>query len=155
MKSFTIFGQYRALTSYHRFLGRFHFNYISHMIYNSITCSKIFLQIRCKLLNNHLFVYLDSFRIVLPTNKQIHRLNQNAIVSVSNDRITIEKVAISIRNNPHTTFLAPTNAAVNIVNQYVVEVLFSNHIPLMTVSNARQMPMPIYRNMNLIITESR
>ena len=137
MKLFTKFGQYRASSIYQHFLGRFHFNYICHIIYNSITGSKIFTHIYCKILNKYLFVYLVSFRVGLPTNKQIHRLNQNAIVSLSDDRTTIEKVAINIRHNPSTTFLAPTNAAVNTVNQYVVEVLLSDHTLLMTVINGQ------------------
>ena len=108
-----------------------------------------------KIISKCLFVCLASFRIGLPTNKQIHRLNRNALVSLSNDLITIKKVTISIKTNPSTTFLAPTNAAVNTVNQYVTEVLFSNQIPLMNVVNAQQMPMMIYRNMTLVITENR
>lgn len=155
MKLFNIFRQYRASSSYQQFLGRFHFNYICCIIYNSVAGSKIFTHIYCKILNKYLFVYLASFRVVLSTNKQIHRLNQNAIVPLSDDRITIEKVAINIRHNPSTTFLAPTNAAVNSVNQDVVEVLFSDHTPLMTVINGQQIPIPIYRNMALVITENR
>ena len=36
-----------------------------------------------------------------PTNKQIHSLNQNALVSLSNDEITEEKVKTNILPNPH------------------------------------------------------
>ena len=64
-------------------------------------------------------------------------------------------MATNIRKNPFTTFLAPTNATVNTINQYVVEVLFGNQTPLMTVINGQQISMPIYQNMTLVITENR
>ena len=64
-------------------------------------------------------------------------------------------MATNIRKNPFTTFLAPTNAPVNTINQYVVEVLFGNQTPLMTVINGQQISMPIYQNMTLVITENR
>ena len=50
-------------------------------------------------------------------------------------------MAINIRKNPFTTFLAPANATVNTINRYVVEVLFGNQTPLMTVTNGQQILM--------------
>ena len=57
-------------------------------------------------------------------------------------------MAINIRKNPFTTFLAPANATVNTINRYVVEVLFGNQTPLMTVTNGQQILMPIYQNIS-------
>ena len=64
-------------------------------------------------------------------------------------------MAINIRKNPFTTFLAPTSATVNTINRYIVEVLFGNQTPLMTAINGQQILMPIYQNMTLVITENR
>ena len=99
--------------------------------------------------------YPATFRIGLPTNKQIHPLNQNAIVSLSNDDITREKVETCITNNPSTILLAPTNATVDIINNHVLDVLLESHIPLTVVTNGLQSQMPLYRNMTVIITENR
>ena len=89
---------------------------------------------------------LATFRIGLPTNKQIHRLNQNAIVSLSNDDITREKVETYITNNPNTIFLTPTNATVDIINNHVFDVLFESHTPLTVVTNKFQSQMSVYHN---------
>ena len=50
--------------------------------------------------------YVGSLRTGFSTN---HRLNRNAIVSLSDDEITKEKSEINIMRHPHTPFLAPTN----------------------------------------------
>ena len=90
-----------------------------------------------------------------PRNKQIHRLNQNALVSLSNDNITEDKVKTNVFANPHTTFLAPTNSTVDIINNFVINVLFRDQRPLMIITNGLQNQMPIYRNMTVVITENR
>ena len=74
---------------------------------------------------------------------------------LSDDNISIEKVKINIMNNPHTTFSAPTNSNVNIINAFVVEVLFSNQTPLMTIINSQHTQMPAYQNMSALIMENR
>ena len=90
-----------------------------------------------------------------PINKQIHRLNQNALVSLSNDDITEEKVKTNIFANPHTIFLAPTNSTVDIINNFVINVLFRDQRPLMIITNGLQNHMLIHRNMTVVITENR
>ena len=90
-----------------------------------------------------------------PTNKQIHRLNLNALVSLSNDEITQEKVERNIFTNPHTTFLAPTNSTVDKINNFVIHSLFPDKLPLLIVTNGLQNQMPIHRNMTVVITENR
>ena len=82
-------------------------------------------------------------------------MNRNALVSLSNDDITREKVETNITYNPHTTFLAPTNATVDVINNHVLNVLFSTQIPLIVVTNGLHSQMPVYRNMTVIITENR
>ena len=101
------------------------------------------------------FFHLAPFRCGFPTNKHIHRLNQNALVSLSDDNITKEKVEINLIANPNTIFLASTNSTVNTVNDLIIDVLFSNHAPLITIINGLQQQMAIYRNMTVIITENR
>ena len=91
--------------------------------------------------------------IGLPTPKQIARLNQNALVSLHNDLVTEERFKL-ISANPDTTFLAPTNATVEQINKYVVNVLFANERPLCYVVNGFQSPMAMYKNMTVIITEN-
>ena len=101
------------------------------------------------------YSFLTSFRMGFPTNKQIHRLNQNALVSFSNDEITPEKVQTNIFTNPHTTFLAPTNSTVDKINNFVINTLFRDHLPLMVITNGLQNQMPIHKNMTAVITENR
>ena len=48
--------------------------------------------------------YLAIFRNGLPTNKQTHHLNRNAIASLSNDDITQEKVEINTTTTAHYIF---------------------------------------------------
>ena len=156
MKSFVIHGHFRASNSYWTFLG----NFLSLFIFlyscmDNIICEKLFTFHCSNSFEILIFFYVASFRHGLPTNKQIHRLNQNALVSLSNTNISIEKVKINIMTNPNTTFLEPTNATVDIINAFIVELLFSNQTPLMTIKNSQQKQMLIYRNMSLVITENR
>ena len=58
-------------------------------------------------------------------------------------------------NNPHTTFLAPASATVNIINDFIMKVLFSNQTPMTTILNYQKEEMAIYRNMSVVITENR
>ena len=58
-------------------------------------------------------------------------------------------------NNPHTIFLAPPNATIDIINAFIVEVLFSNQTPLAIIVNSQQKDMLIYRNMSVVITKNR
>ena len=85
---------------------------------DNIICDKLFTFHCSNSFEILIFFYVASFRHGLPTNKQIHRLNQNALVSLSNTNISIEKVKINVMTNPHTTFLAPTNATVDIINAF-------------------------------------
>ena len=88
------------------------------------------------------YSFLASFRMVFRTNKQIHRLNQNALVSHSNHEITQEKVKTNILRNPHTIFLAPTNSTVDKVNNFVINVLFRDQTPLMVMLMACKIRCP-------------
>ena len=99
--------------------------------------------------------YLATFRNGLPKNRQIHRSNRNALVSLSNGDITREKVEINITFNSHTIFLVPTNATVDVMNNHVLNVLFSTQITLIVVTNGLHSQMPVYRSMTVIITENR
>ena len=96
-----------------------------------------------------------SFRIGIPTPKQIDRLNTNALVSLTNDFITTDKIRINLFANPHTLFLAPSNSTVAKLNQQIIEILFANHVQIAQVMNGIHEPMDIYRNMTVIITENR
>ena len=91
----------------------------------------------------------------LPTNKEIHKLNQNALVPLSNEHITQEKVKTNILTNLHTIFLAPTNSTVDIINNLVINLLFRDQTPFMVITNGLQNQMPIHRNMGVVITENR
>ena len=101
------------------------------------------------------YSFLASFRMGFPTNKQIDRLNLNALVSLSNDEITQQKVERNILTNLHTTFLAPTNSTVDKINNFVIDTLFRDNLPLMVVTNGLQNQMPIHKNMAVVITENR
>ena len=63
---------------------------------------------------------------MVPPMSCINRLNRNALVSLDNDVITKEKIEINIRINPNTVFLTSSNKTADIINQMVLEILFSN-----------------------------
>ena len=96
-----------------------------------------------------------SFRIGIPTPKQIDTLNRNALVSLTNDLITTDKIRINLLANPHTLFLAPSNSPVAKLNQHVIEILFTNHVRIGQVINGIHEPMDIYKYRTVIITENR
>ena len=77
------------------------------------------------------------------------------MVSLSDDFVTEEKVKVNILANPGTIFLAPTNATVERINQYVIDILFAKDKVLRYVTNGLHSTMPIYQNMTVIITENR
>ena len=99
--------------------------------------------------------FLASFRTGLPISAQIKQLNQNSLVSLSNDSITKDKVRVSIEANPHTLFLAPSNSTIETIKKYVTEILFEKHPPIAEVINSFREPMKIYRHMTVIIMENR
>ena len=104
----------------------------------------------------NIFIYFpETFRNGLPTNKQINRLNRNALVSLSDHKISREKVAINLHHNPHTTFLCPSNATATTINIHVIDVLFQKDRPMCYVINAHKGPMLIYQNMTVVVTENR
>ena len=76
-------------------------------------------------------------------------------ISLPRNLLTEEKTQIDIYANPNTTFLASTNATVEEINKHVVKVLFANERPLCYVVNGIQLPMAIYKNITVIITENR
>ena len=91
--------------------------------------------------------YLASFRAGIPTNRQLQRLNKNALVSLNDDTVTEEKVKVNILANPHTLFLAPTNATVERINEFVFNNLFGNENVMLYVINGLHTPVAIYKNM--------
>ena len=86
--------------------------------------------------------FLASFRTGLPISAQIKQLNQNSLVSLSNDSITKDKVRVNIEAKPHTLFLAPSNSTIETINRVPMKKPF-------------RVPMKIYRHMTVIITENR
>ena len=98
---------------------------------------------------------LASFRAGIPTRRQLQLLNKNALVSLHDDNVTEEKVRLNILANPHTLFLTPTNSTVEKINEYVINTLFGNQNVMRYVINGLHVPMPIYKNMTVIITENR
>ena len=52
-------------------------------------------------------------------------------------------------------FLATTNATDDVINNYVLEVLFGTQSPLMVVTKGLHSQMPLYRHMSVIMTENR
>ena len=98
---------------------------------------------------------LASFRAGIPTRRQLQLLNKNALVSLHDGNVTEEKVRLNILANPHTLFLTPTNSTVEKINEYVINTLFGNQNVMRYVINGLDVPMPIYKNMTVIITENR
>ena len=91
----------------------------------------------------------------IPTNNQLPRLNKNTLVLLTNDNITRENVATNLNENPHTTFLCPTNATVDIINSHAIDILFAKDQLIRYVVNGFKTPMPIYENMTIAVTENR
>ena len=92
---------------------------------------------------------------MVPPTSCINRLNRNALVSLDNDVITKEKIEINIRINPNTVFLTSSNKTANIINQMVLEILFSNQPILGDVLDGNKQPMKLYKNMIVVVTENR
>ena len=69
--------------------------------------------------------------------------------------VTEEKFKVNLLTNPHTLFLAPTNATVERINKYAFNTLFGNENAIQYVINGLHIPMAIYKNMTVIITENR
>ena len=57
--------------------------------------------------------------------------------------------------NPHTIFLAPSNSTVQIINDFVAQILFAKYPTIAKVINAFKSPMKMYKGMTVIITENR
>ena len=92
---------------------------------------------------------------MVPPTSCINRLNRNALVSLDNDVITKEKIKINICINPNTVFLTSSNKTANIINQMVLEILFSNQPVLGDVLDGNKQPMKLYKNMTVVVTENR
>ena len=91
----------------------------------------------------------------MPPAAAITRLNRNAIVSLENDFITKEKIEINIRQNPHTLFLTATNQAANLINTIVIDILFSQQLPLANILDSNKNALDVYKHMLVIVTENR
>ena len=154
MKAFIIEGQSRASNFYKRFLGNYLYYFNPCLIESAFVVFLLFQILSILSLYNH-YSFLASFPMGLPTNKEINKLNQNALVSLSNEHITQEKVKTNILTNLHTIFLAPTNSTVDIINNFVINLLFRDQTPFMVITNGLQNQMPIHRNMTVVITENR
>ena len=87
------------------------------------------------------------------TTKQLCLLNKNTLLSLHDDLLTKDNVEANIVANPHTIFLAPVNATVQKINQYVIEPLFKKEPVLRYNINGLQTPMLIYKNMTVIVME--
>ena len=91
----------------------------------------------------------------MPPAAAITRLNRNAIVSLENDFITKEKIEINIRQNPHTLFLTATNRAANLINTIVIDILFSQQLPLANILDSNKNALNVYKHMLVVVTENR
>ena len=61
---------------------------------------------------------------------------------LSDDNITREKTEINLRNNPHTTFLCPSNATANTINNHAIDILLEKDQPIRHVVNPLKAVMP-------------
>ena len=71
--------------------------------------------------------YLATLWIAWLTNKHIHHLNENAIVSLSNDYYMRKNWNTHYPQHKHY-FLALSNTRVDIINNYDLDVLFQPYI---------------------------
>ena len=76
-------------------------------------------------------------------------------MSLHDDFLTKDKVGVNIIANPHTIFLAPTSGTLETINQYVIETLFEKEPVLHYIINGLKRPMPVYKNMTVIVMENR
>ena len=97
--------------------------------------------------------YSATLRIAWPTNKQIHHLNENAIVSLSNDYYMRKNWNTHYPQHKHY-FLALNNTRVDIINNHDLDILFQPYISLMMGTNGLQSQMPVYHYMTVIIMEN-
>ena len=90
---------------------------------------------------------------MVPPMSCINRLNRNALVSLDNDVITKEKIEINISINPNTVFLTNSNKTADVINQMVLEILFSNQPLLGGVLDGNKQPIKLYKNMTVVVTQ--
>ena len=98
---------------------------------------------------------MAPFQTSIPSLNSIKQLNQNSLMSLENDKITMEKVQTSIMTNPNTIFLTATNWARDVINQFCVETLLQNQPTVATIVDGNKQLMNIYRNEAITITENR
>ena len=98
---------------------------------------------------------MAPFQTSIPSLNSIKQLNQNSLMSLENDKITMEKVQTSIMTNPNTIFLTATNRARDVINQFCVETLLQNQPTVATIVDGNKQLMNIYRNEIIAITENR
>ena len=98
---------------------------------------------------------MAPFQTSIPSLNSIKQLNQNSLMSLENDKITMEKVQTSFMINPNTIFLTATNRARDVINQFCVETLLQNQPTVATIVDGNKQLMNIYRNEIIAITENR
>ena len=138
------------------------FDVSTHVKINHFNCSSTLFssylstQQSLTLKHGNIFIYFsETLRNGFPTKKKIHWLHRNALVSLSDDDISREKVAINLHRNPHATFLCPSNATASTINSHVLDVLFEKDRPMRHLINAHRGPMLIFQNMTVVVTENK
>ena len=76
-------------------------------------------------------------------------------MSLDNDIITKGKIEINICINPSTVLLINSNKTADIINQMVLEILFSNQLLLGDVLDGNKPRMKLYKNMTVVVTENK
>ena len=82
-------------------------------------------------------------------------LNKNSLVSLNNDKITLEKIKTNTMKNSNIIFLRATNQASDNINQFFVETLFQKQLVIAIIINYNRQVIDIYRDEAVIIRENR
>ena len=98
---------------------------------------------------------LNHLRYYRPSQKLLDTIHAGRVIS-TNHEPTDEEISTTLRQYSASTILTVTCAGANKVNRIAVETLFRNETPLCRVQcDCDLPPIPIYRNMSVIITQNR
>jgi hypothetical protein len=110
-------------------------------------------QHRCE--DEELLNILNHLRYYKPSNELLEKIHGGRVLTASSSPTQgdLERV---LKQRPCATFVTVSRKATNFINQVAIDYLFRDTLPLMHVQfDCDLPPMPIYENLQVIITQNR
>ena len=100
-------------------------------------------------------LFLTNFRHTKPLEKFVSKINKNAVCSLENRLITMDKVTCVLTKHPDTTFLCLSNNCCDVVNHLATHALFKHERSVLTVPDYQLNKLDLFLGMSIVITENR